>query len=71
MNSSEVILDLHKLKGVTAASVDLHIPRELERNSPRAARIALAHTINSHLGGNILYDYSEVKEKVWQGRGYW
>jgi len=45
MNRSEVILDLQKLKGFTALSVDLHKLRELERDWPRAARIGLARSM--------------------------
>jgi hypothetical protein len=48
MNRSEVILDLQKLKGVTAPIVDLHKLRELEGFWPRAARIALARITYSY-----------------------
>ena len=45
MNRSEVILDLQKLKGVTAPSADLYKLQELAANWPAGALFDVTHSI--------------------------
>jgi hypothetical protein len=61
-------LHLQKAKELPAGRPDLHIPQELGKAC--SSRIGLTRAINSHPTRTILYNYSDVKEKVRRYRNW-
>ena len=57
----EAFLYVQKMQDLEEGGADVQIPHELAKAG--TLRIGATRAMDSHPGGIILYDYSEVKEK--------